>query len=593
MSSVAYIPHGHCYLWQQPLVLLHSLSDSLIAIAYFSIPLALIYLIQRRCDIPYRSIFWLFSAFIVSCGVTHVMAIWTLWHPAYWLSGAIKALTAIISLYAVITLVPILPQAIALPSPAELQALNQKLQQQIIERRQVEKQLEHIALYDSLTQLPNRALFLSRLEQAVARAQRTPDFSFAVMLLDVDRFKMINDTLGHLLGDQLLCQIAARPKTALRAVDTIARLGGDEFVILLEEVDSPAAARRIAEKLLKAFQLPFQLEDHQLLITTSIGVTFSSTPFDRSSDLLRNADAAMYRSKAQRHGGYAVFDATMHSQAKQLMQLEQDLRRAVACNELKVYYHPIVALATRQVVSLEALVRWEKPGEGLVCSAQFIPIAEEIGLIGSIDRQVLQAACSQLKAWQQLDNSGADWLEGTQLIPGIDSLALAININLSAKQFAQTGLPESFEHILQKHNLSGRCLKIEVTESALIEDAARADKILSQIKSLGVQICLDDFGTGYSALGYLHRFPIDIVKIDCSFIQGMEAEPEKLEIVRATIQLCHALGVKVTAEGIETHRQQKILADLGCEYGQGYLFAQPLSSAAVTQLLRGKPTQPY
>jgi len=453
------------------------------------------------------------------------------------------------------------------------------------EQRRMEDQLEHNALHDALTHLPNRALFLDRLQQSVDRARRSTEFGFAVMLIDLDRFKNINDTLGHLIGDRLLMEIAPRLQTHLRSIDTVARFGGDEFVILLEDLTDVAMACRAAERILENLALPFTIGNHELLITASIGIVLSSIPYEQSTDLLRDADIAMYRAKARGRGDYELFDLAMHSTARQIMEREHALRHAIAHDELVVHYQPIVSLSTHEVTSLEALVRWQKPNEPLIYPDEFIALAEEMGFITTIDQWVLREACQQLKAWQQM-GMGAWVLADDHLARRANSPnpapTLSINVNLSSNHFTQKNLVETFASILQDTGLSGHYLKLEITESVFIKNAKEAAAMLKQIKQLDVQICLDDFGTGYSSFSYLHQFPIDIVKIDRSFIQDIGTDAEKLAIVRAMVGLCHTLGMAVTAEGIETPQQRDILQDLGCEYGQGYLFARAVDGATIT-----------
>ncbi|WP_017297328.1 EAL domain-containing response regulator [Nodosilinea nodulosa] len=456
------------------------------------------------------------------------------------------------------------------------------------EQRRMEAQLEHNALHDALTQLPNRALFLNRLQQAIDRARRLPEFGFVVMLLDLDRFKVINDTLGHLLGDRLLMEIAPRLKSHLRTVDTVARFGGDEFAVLLEDITDVTTACYTAERIVDELKKPFLINNYELLISASIGIVQSSIPYENTTDLLRDADIAMYRAKEQGRGCYQVFDAVMHRQALALMQREQALTQAIAHDELRVHYQPIVSLATQNIASLEALVRWQKPGDGLIYPDQFIALAEEMGAIATIDQWVLRQACQQLRAWQHLGTGAWAMVDGRiTRLPNSPSPSptMAINVNLSSNHFTQKNLVDTFAEILRDTGLSGDDLKLEITESVFIENAKEAAAMLTQLKQLDVQICLDDFGTGYSSLSYLHQFPIDIVKIDRSFIQGMDIDSEKLEIVRAIIGLCHTLGMAVTAEGIETAQQHDILLDLGCEYGQGYFFARAIDGATITQSL--------
>ncbi|WP_035985409.1 putative bifunctional diguanylate cyclase/phosphodiesterase [Leptolyngbya sp. KIOST-1] len=456
-------------------------------------------------------------------------------------------------------------------------------------QRRMEAQLEHNALHDTLTQLPNRALFLDRLQQAVDRQARSPEFGFVVMLVDLDRFKVINDTLGHLVGDQLLVEVAPRLKASLRSVDTVARLGGDEFAILLDGVTDVTTACYSAERIINELKKPFAINGHDLFISASVGIVLSSIPYGGTVDLLRDADIAMYQAKRQGQGSYRVFNADMHHQAQVLMRREQALTQAIAHNQLRVHYQPIVWLDTQAVASLEALVRWQKPGEGLLSPDQFIPLAEDIGVITHIDQWVLRQACQQLQTWQQMGTGGWGMADGGIVRDAHStepSPTIAINVNLSSNHFAKNNLVKIFAGILQDTGLEGHYLKLEITESVFIENAKEAAAMLAELKRLNVQICLDDFGTGYSSLSYLHQFPIDMVKIDRSFIKGIATDTEKLEIVRAIINLCHTLGMAVTAEGIETPRQRDILLELGCEYGQGYLFAQPLDGATITQALQ-------
>lgn len=462
--------------------------------------------------------------------------------------------------------------------------------QDVTEQRQLQAKLEHNALHDVLTQLPNRALFLNRLQQAVDRNRRLPEAGFAIMLLDLDHFKVINDTCGHATGDALLIALAPRLQTHLRMMDTVARLGGDEFAILLESVDGTAIACRTAERILGEVSRPFVLDNHEFFVTASIGIVLSHRAQDSATDLLRNADIALYRAKHEGRGNYQVFDAAMHHQAMSAMRLEHSLRQAIARQELQVHFQPIVTLATQELVSLEALVRWQKPGEGLIYPEQFVAIAEETGLINAIDQQALQESCRQLKRWQQHGNR--IWiLDNRNIVSRASSsakpLTVAVNFNLCRAQLLQNTLVPILADALEANHLSGHDVKIEITEEALVSNHQAMSKIFSDLKALGIQICLDDFGTGYSSLNYLHRFPIDIVKIDKSFIQGMESSREKVNIVSTIINLCRYLSIEVIAEGIETQRQAEMLLDMGCEHGQGYFFAEGLPAEGLTQLLFG------
>lgn len=459
-------------------------------------------------------------------------------------------------------------------------------QTDITERKQAEQQLLHHALHDSLTGLANRALFMDRLQQAIERSKRLPDYKFAVLFLDLDRFKILNDSLGHIVGDQLLIGIARRLEACLRSVDTIARLGGDEFTILLEGIRGADDADSLAERIHQALQAPFNLEGQEVFTSASIGIALSETGYDCPADLLRNADTAMYRAKTLGRSRHALFDTAMHKRAMALLQLETDLRRVVTGSDLltrqteefRLYYQPIVALATGKLVGCEALIRWFHPERGLIAPAEFIPLAEDTGLIVPLGQWILTQACSQLRQWQQQ----------FAMIP-----PLSVSVNLSTKQFSQPSLIEQIRQLLLQTELHSSQLnlnlKLEITESAIMENTELAQTMLEQLKAMGVQLLIDDFGTGYSSLSYLHRFPIDTVKIDQSFVSQMSSDHESAEIVRAIVTLAHNLGMTVIAEGIETAEQLSQLRSLGAEYGQGYFFAQPLSSEAIAGLLQSEP----
>jgi len=450
--------------------------------------------------------------------------------------------------------------------------------QDVTEQRRIYAQLEHDALHDPLTQLPNRIQFLNRLEQSIERARRSPDYGFAVMLLDLNRFKNINDTLGHLIGDQTLIAVAPRLRSHLRTVDIVARFGGDEFAILLEDVDSPEIASSTAERILEELKQPFYIGDHELFITASVGIVLSSEPYQQATNLLQKADIAMYRAK-KRQGGYEMFDVVTHYSAQDGMKREHALRRAVAQAEFRVYYQPIIALADQTVSGMEALVRWQPPEGGLIYPDRFIRQAEEMGLITTIDHWVLQEACQQLVTWQTLELGIWVAADG-QLIQQAHGAAapppIAININLSSRHFTNSNLLATIATILETTGLSSHHLKLEITESAFIDNTHEAANLLAQLKQLNVQICLDDFGTGYSSFSYLHQIPIDSLKIDRSFVEGIDTNSQKREIVRAIISMGHALGMTLAAEGIETRAQADLLRDMGCEYGQGYFFSHPI-----------------
>ena len=814
-----FIPHGHCYLWKPGLVWLHITSDALIALAYYSIPLMLVYFVRKRQDVPFDWIFLMFGAFIVACGTSHVMEIWTLWHPTYWLSGFLKAITAFVSVCTAVELLPLIPQALALPSPAQLEVANMALKNEITERQRAEEALresetqnqallnaipdlmirmtkdgtyldfrpaknfasimptadmrgqnlhdvmppeisqqrlyyteqalqtgktqvyehqlqmdghttyeearivvsgadevlvivrdityrkqaeealqqakekyrnifenaiegifqtvasghfisanpslahiygyespeelithltapaqqlyvepkgraefirllqEHTtvkkfesqvyrkdgkiiwisenartvldangallyyegfvediterklaeeqllrnAFYDVLTDLPNRALFMERLERAINRAKRYKDYLFAVVFVDLDRFKNINDSLGHLIGDQLLIAVAKKLEASIRTTDTVARLGGDEFAILLEDIKGVSEAIFVAERIKKELTSPMNLDRHEIFTTASIGIATSSTSYKQPEELLRDADLAMYRAKASGKACYEIFTPKMHSYAVALLQLETDLRRAIDRQQFLLHYQPIVSLQTEQIIGFEALIRWQHPERGLVFPGEFIPLAEETGLICLISWWVLHEACRQLRIWQ------------TQL-PTTEPLT--ISVNLSTKQFYQPDLVKRITQILQETGLDASNLKLEITESAIMDNVEFASAKLWQLRELGIQLHMDDFGTGYSSLSYLLRFPLDALKIDRSFISQMADGGESLEIVRTIIMLAQNLGINAIAEGVETTEQLTQLKSLQCKYAQGYLFSRPVDAETALALIR-------
>lgn len=423
---------------------------------------------------------------------------------------------------------------------------------------------------DPLTGLPNRALFLNRLEQAVQQAKRCENYLFAVLFIDLDRFKLVNDSLGHMVGDELLIAIARRLEKCLRNKDTIARLGGDEFAVLLNDIKDSSHATHTAERIKQELTKPFNLNRHEVFTSASIGVVLGSKAHGWLNDLLRNADIAMYRAKALGKSRYEVFDTAMHVQAVTRLQMETDLQWAIRNQELQVHYQPIVLLETGRITGFEALLRWKHPLRGFISPVEFIPLAEETGLIVSIGQWVLYEACRQLCAWQ---------------VKFLTSPPLTISINLSVKQLKQPELVEQIAKILHETNLDARSLRLELTESVLVENAESVTTVLWQMKALGILLYLDDFGTGYSSLSYLHRFPIDTLKIDRSFINKMDCGSKNLEIVRVITMLSQALGMDVIAEGIETAQQLAQLRELQCKYGQGYFFFKPLDCATTDALI--------
>ncbi len=444
-------------------------------------------------------------------------------------------------------------------------------------RKQAEEQLRRNAFHDPLTGLPNRLMFMDRLAQTVDRAKHDPSYSFGLLFLDLDRFKVINDSLGHLIGDQLLITIARRLESCLQKGDLVARLGGDEFTILLENIDDLEPANRVAERIHQVLAKPFDLSGNEVFTSVSIGIAISrDMNLTTAEDVLRGADIAMYRAKSQGKSCHEVFDREMHSDIVTLMHLENDLRRAIERQEFELFYQPIVALSTGRIAGFEALVRWPHPEQGYISPGEFIGLAEETGLIAPLGEWVLRTACQQMRQWQS---------QFPQYSP------LSISVNLSTRQFSQPNLLTQIQTILKETDLSPNALKLEITESALMENPDSAMETLTNIKKMGVQLSVDDFGTGYSSLGYLYRFPMDVLKIDQSFVSRIDVDGEKLELVRTITTLSWNLGMDVVAEGIETTKQLVQLKALKCEYGQGHLFAKAMSAKDVEAFL-GSTTHP-
>ncbi len=431
------------------------------------------------------------------------------------------------------------------------------------------EQLNYNAFYDGLTGLANRALFMQLMTRALASPRKRGDSNFAVLFLDLDRFKVVNDSLGHARGDELLVGIARRLERLLRQGDTAARLGGDEFTVLLDDVADIGAVTRVAERIHAELSQVFVLGGQEIYPTISIGIAMSSPTYRHAEDLLRDADTAMYRAKAAGRARHAVFDEEMHAVALDMLRLETDLRRALDRNEFFVVYQPIVDLKNGEIAGFEALVRWNHPTRGLVSPAAFIPLAEETGLVIALDHFVLRAACAQLRAWQGL-------------FPG---RALTLSANLSSKQFLQADLVQKVQAALDGSGLAPQSLKLEITEGVLMNDPESAAALLRDLRSLGIRLSIDDFGTGYSSLSYLHRFPLDTLKVDQSFVKRMQPNGDGGEIVNTIVQLAGNLSMDVVAEGIETAAQLAQLRAIGCDYGQGYHFSRPLPAEGAMELL--------
>jgi diguanylate cyclase (GGDEF)-like protein/PAS domain S-box-containing protein len=440
----------------------------------------------------------------------------------------------------------------------------------VSQRKRMEEQLIHGALHDSLTGLPNRALFMERLGRALERSRRRPDNIFAAMVLDVDRFKMVNDSMGHSLGDRLLVSFAERLSAFLPPETTLARPGGDEYFLLIEDIRDVGPATALADRILEALAVPFDLDGSEVYAGASIGITVSAGQYRVPEEVLRDADTAMHKAKRAGKGRYEMFDASMHVKAVQLLTLETDMRRALERNEFRIHYQPIVSIEDGSLNGFEALIRWQHPRLGLVPPADFIPLAEDTGLIVPIGSWVLRHACLQLAEWQGIMANGR---------------GLSMSVNISGKQLVDMEFASQVERLLLEAKLEPASLKLEVTESAIMDHPDMSAAILTRLKEIGVRLSLDDFGTGYSSLSYLHRFPFHNLKIDRSFVSKMEAGEKDAEIVRVINSLARNLGMDVVAEGIETKGQWELLQKLSCAYGQGYYFSKPLEGSAARRLI--------
>jgi diguanylate cyclase (GGDEF)-like protein len=454
---------------------------------------------------------------------------------------------------------------------AELAGANSLLQAEIVERRQAEARVHHMAYHDSLTGLPNRALLADRLDRAMLATERSGR-KLAVMFLDLDRFKTINDSLGHLTGDHLLKEVASRLCRAVRASDTVARLGGDEFVVLVPGVDGPDDCAQVAQKIIEVLGDPFPFEGRVLHITPSIGICLYPDHGQDVATLMRNADAAMYGAKGAGRNTWQFFTERMNEEAARHFELESALRGAIAANEFEVFYQPIVDVNTRCLRGLEALLRWRRPGHGLVGPDEFIPILEESGMIIPAGEWVLRSVCEQVVAWQ-----GA----GLAVVP--------VAVNLSGRQFTQRGLAESIGRILDETGMSPLLLDLEITETTLMQSGGNTILVLEHMDAMGVGLSIDDFGTGYSSLAYLKRFPVHKIKIDRAFVRELVASAEDRAIVAAVMALANSLQLKVVAEGVETEAQLELLRQHGCELAQGFLFSGAQPAAGVAALLRPVP----
>ncbi len=440
-------------------------------------------------------------------------------------------------------------------------------QEEILERKQSEKKLERLVFMDQLTNLPNRNLFTKRLSRLVERKKQYDGYTFAVLFIDLDNFKVVNDSLGHLVGNQLLVSVARRLENCVRSIDTIARFGGDEFAILLDNINDMSDSIRVAKRIQKELKQSFNLNGYNVFTSASIGIALSTTDYKKQEDLIRDADIAMYRAKTNGRAQYAVYDDGMHNIIMKRLKLEVELRKAVEIKEFMVYYQPIVSVTDGSIVGSEALIRWKHPQLGLIPPAEFIPLAEDIRLIESIGQFVLRTACAQNRAWH---NAGYK--------------QLYISVNFSSVQFHNQNIPALIRGVLKETNMDAELLDIEITESIAMQD--HSIKVLNELSAMGIKTSIDDFGTGHSSLGTLKKFPINALKIDRSFIKDIARDPDAETILKAIIAMAHALKIKVVAEGVETKEHLSILKSDLCDEIQGYFYSPPLPAKEFTDFLQ-------
>lgn len=458
----------------------------------------------------------------------------------------------------------------------EICQLNTQLEERVQERTQqllvANEQLREMATYDGLTGLVNRSEFMVQLKQSLYRTKIDSSYQFAVLFLDCDRFKVVNDSLGHLVGDELLKQIAHSLRSIIRQQDLLARLGGDEFAILLSTIRDLNQAIEVAERIITILKQPFRCNGYELFINLSIGIVLSLPNYEQPEHILRDADTAMYRAKNLGRGQYQVFTPTMYQAAHQLLKIETDLHRAVKQQEFVVYYQPIIKLNTGKIAGFEALVRWLHPQQGLIPPGSFLPVAEETGLICFIGSLVMEQACNQLSQWHQ---------QGFE--------ALKIYLNLAAQQLSQASLFEEIERILAQTQLDPRSIELEITESSMIQNLPSTQLLIKQLTKRGIQFSIDDFGTGYSSLSQLKNFPVNTLKIDRSFINNLDGTTTNLDLVPIILSIAQVMNLDVVAEGIETIEQLAQLRELGCDFGQGFLFSKPLKAEDASQLIAQNP----
>lgn len=690
------LPHGYCFLWQSNLLWLHVVSDSIIALAYFTIPIALNYLVKKREDLSFGWMVVLFGVFILFCGFTHILNIWNIWNPDYWVSGLIKSMTAIASIATAILLWRLIPAALNLPSHDQLIQANSDLEyeaqlrrktmeelkikeqellkyshavsysasmvmitdqegiiehcnpafcnvtgytleeligtkpnilrsghtdqkvydqlwssissgkewqgeflertksgelvwclqsispvlndygqitnyvsvsQDISKQKDSEQLIKHMAYYDPLTDLPNRSLFSERLDQALINGQRHKT-QIALMYLDLDRFKNINDTLGHLVGDKLLQHVSQRLKKTLRATDTVARLGGDEFAIIIPDFTNSYAVHDCAKKIIRQFQEPIEFDELSLHVGCSIGVSLYPKDAETSEQLIRNADMAMYQAKNNGRNHYFFFTSHVDEHLNETVKLENDLHHCITRKELFLVYQPIISNTEKKITAFEALIRWQHPELGLIPPDKFIGIAEDTGLIDEIGRWIMDTACRDMNTLKQ--NGYQDF---------------TFSINLSPRQFSNPALLDEIQLTLNIHKIQPEKISLELTESTVMADPEHAIKTLFKLRNLGIRIAIDDFGTGHSSLSFLKRFPLDVLKIDRAFVKDLGQNKQDEAILKAIVELAQCLDLKIIAEGVENETQLNFLSSTGCEYFQGYYFSRPIKREEIDKML--------
>jgi len=433
----------------------------------------------------------------------------------------------------------------------------------ITELKRAEQRLFHQAFHDHLTDLPNRALFMELLNISLRRSRRSRDYLFAVLYMDIDRFKYINDSMGHLFGDRLLVSFAQTIKKCMRDSDTVARMGGDEFAVILDDIQDPSYIFTVMDRINAALKDPLKIEDHTIYVTVSTGIVADCRIYDNPEDIVRDADAAMYGAKDAGRACFKVFESRMHQRFKRTLEMETAMRKALENGEFVLHYQPIISLQGGKVATFEALVRWERPGMGLIHPAEFIPVAEETGLIMPLGRWVLSQACKQMSIWQKTYPELSD---------------CSVSVNLSGRQFNDPELENHIMHVLETSGLSPEYLKLEITENEVMHSPEHAIELLTRIRKAGIKIMIDDFGTGYSSLSYLHRFPIDILKVDRKFVGRLDSinSPSEKKIVENIFSLAHGLNLEVVAEGVESTSQNNFLAGLNCRFVQGFLYYRPM-----------------